>query len=172
MRASNALAINLHSRLTLVRTPQVIGPWKEKMCDKTWVGVDWKWSGASWLWRSGWIVASLGDSMSVSLDGDFQCQIIVYRGISAWRSCRTCLHRNCCVAALGLVIWVHWIDGYVLGTVPFERMNCNVVILLSGPGAMICDDKFALDFEVKLENTWTFKVCSLFSWSNAIDWAL
>ena len=28
-----------------------------------------------------------------------------------------------------------------------------VVILLSGPDAMICEDKFALDFEVKLENT-------------------
>ena len=31
--------------------------------------------------------------------------------------------------------------------------DCNVVILLSGPDAMICDDKFALVFEVKLENT-------------------
>ena len=30
--------------------------------------------------------------------------------------------------------------------------DCNVVILLSGPDAMICDDKFALDLEVKLEN--------------------
>ena len=29
----------------------------------------------------------------------------------------------------------------------------DVVILLSGPNAMICDDKFALVFEVKLENT-------------------
>ena len=31
--------------------------------------------------------------------------------------------------------------------------DCNVDILLSDPDAMICDHKFALVFEMKLENT-------------------
>ena len=36
----------------------------------------------------------------------------------------------------------------------FDRSeDCNVIILWSGPSAIICDDKFALDFEVKLGNT-------------------
>ena len=35
----------------------------------------------------------------------------------------------------------------------FDRSeDCNVSILWSGPSAIICDDKFALVFEVKLEN--------------------
>ena len=79
------------------------------------------------------------------------------------------LHRHCdCVEPRYWPTWTVISCGWWKGA--WE--DCDVVILLSGPDAMICDDKFALVFEVKLENTWNFKVCSLWRRANCIDWAL